>query len=545
MANTKRQTGVDSADLNGMDGQAIRRRLAALVELERPRLQRLWTYYTNRMQVQRNLSGDSTRPYRQGQEWGLPARISGFLPGGDGAMAQLADVARKEVVIENDIAWRIDTMVDYLFGRDVILHSAAADEARRAQIQPVLQAILARCGGLLMLQQMALLGAVYGFVDVMVTLDPAALAQLAGTSSTANDETAPGTRQDDEASGCRASGTSAAQQAGRRLTPQELAGLLRIEVIDPSGAMAWTDPADYRVVRLYGQLHVADRAMPADGQSPADSAGNTLGWLSRLSRWFGNAGSPATDTAQVQVLELISPTQWQRYEDGVLVASGGNSLGRLPVVHIQNTAMPFAYSGGSDVEPLIPLQDELNTRLSDRAYRIALQSMKMYLGKNITGFVDQPIGPGRMYESSDPQADIVEVGGDANNPSELAHIQDIREAMDKVSGVAPVAAGAVKGKIGHLTSAAALRITLMSLLARTDRKRAVYGAGLERICELALAWLDLAGVLPTTPEERAVEINWPSPLPENQMEKLDEAKAKLELGVRAATVLAELGYDVP
>ena len=46
----------------------------------------------------------------------------------------------------------------------------------------------------------------------------------------------------------------------------------------------------------------------------------------------------------------------------------------------------------------------------------------------------------------------------------------------------------------------------------------------------------------TTPEERRVELNWPSPLPENEMEKLDEAEAKLRLGVDRAIVLRELGY---
>ena len=137
------------------------------------------------------------------------------------------------------------------------------------------------------------------------------------------------------------------------------------------------------------------------------------------------------------MLEVITPTRWQRYEDEQLVAEGDNALGRVPLVHVQNTAVPFEYAGASDVEPLMPLQDELNTRLSDRAYRITMQSARMYLGKGIDDFTNLPIGPGRMYSTDNLQAEIVEFGGDAACPSEAAHVADLREAIDKTSGVSP------------------------------------------------------------------------------------------------------------
>ena len=105
----------------------------------------------------------------------------------------------------------------------------------------------------------------------------------------------------------------------------------------------------------------------------------------------------------------------------------------------------------------------------------------------------------------------------------------------------PVAAGVIRDRVGRLTSAAALRVTLMSLLAKTERKRTTYGLAIGRICELSLAWLDKAGVFPTRPEERQVELHWPSPLPENDMEKLQEAETKARLGVPKEVVLKELG----
>ena len=59
-----------------------------------------------------------------------------------------------------------------------------------------------------------------------------------------------------------------------------------------------------------------------------------------------------------------------------------------------HVSQPFAYSGLSEVEPLIPLQDELNTRLSDRASRVTLQCFKMYLAKGIDGFDKFPVAHG-------------------------------------------------------------------------------------------------------------------------------------------------------
>jgi len=227
------------------------------------------------------------------------------------------------------------------------------------------------------------------------------------------------------------------------------------------------------------------------------------------------------------------------------VAEGANSLGRVPVVHIQNIPLPGNYTGLSDVEPLVPLQDELNTRLSDRAHRVTYQSFKMYLGKGIDDFLERPVGPGQMWATHNLNASIEEFGSDDTTPSENAHIDEVRQAMDKISSVTSLAAGLIRGGVGNLTSATALKILFSGLLARTSRKRLTYGAGIGKIAELVLQWLDGAGVLKTTPADRAIEIHWPSPLPIDEGEQLRNAQIKAQLGVPPDRILAELGYDIP
>jgi len=60
---------------------------------------------------------------------------------------------------------------------------------------------------------------------------------------------------------------------------------------------------------------------------------------------------------------------------------------------------------------------------------------------------------------------------------------------------------------------------------------------------MVLAMLDRANIYKTSEADREVDIIFPSPLPENVMEKLKEAQIKKELGVPTEQVLRELGYD--
>ncbi len=587
----------------------LQRNLDRLNSTDALRYRRLWAYYRNPMRIVAVDADDNgaTRPYRQAQEWGLPSRITGVRATSDidSGIEATGEIARKEVVIENDIGWRVDTMVDSLFGKSLTLTSAAPDTNRRAMLSELLRLILAQHGGVSFLQQMALIGGVYGFVDILVKLDRASLTDLSpidraalssctGIADLGQPPVCDEQRDDGKTSDifpaaeipASATGDGAADEFDAASTPVPLlpvtglvqaddrpnsdsqparsissdvlariAKLIRLEIVEPARALPVVSHTDINTIDAYAQTYALPRAAATTSQAPRPTRSFKARWIDRVRRSAtGLLGARDPDMKRrdlsrvssvendIQILDLLTPDAWYRYEDDTLVASGANSLGVLPLVHVQNVAEPFAYEGASDVEPLVPLQDELNTRLSDRAHRIALQSFKMYLGKGIEGFTDLPVTPGRMWETDNADANVIEFGGDAACPSEDAHIAEVREALDKTSGVTPIAAGAIKGRIGRLTSAAALRITLQALLNRTEKKRTTYGAAIERMCELSLAWLDVAGVLTTTAAERRIEINWPSPIPQNESELLEQAEAKLRVGVSREIVLRELGY---
>jgi len=482
------------------------------------RFAKMWQYYLNPVQEADSIGArresSTGRCYVQAQEYGLPPRITGLVHSANAGVfggQRVRDVQRKEVVIENDIAWRINAEVDFLFGKPISFVSKSPNGQKQSQIEAILKEVFAANGGIGFFQDMAVLGGVYGFIDCLVRTGDEIIESIYSSA-----ERRP-------------------KADSQNLSFEDVLKLARtidLELIEAPRALPVLEENDYRKIRYYVQ-HFYQKKNTLSRKST---------FLARLIG--GSSGRRTSDSRQVvAVTEIISALAWQRYEDKQLVAEGELPWGFLPVVHIQNIAQPYYYEGLSDVESLIPLQDELNTRLSDRASRITFQAFKMYLGKGIEGFEDRPVSPGRMWYTDNPEAAIEEFGGDAATPSEDLHIAEIREAMDKASGVTPLVAGVLKSKLGNLTSAVALRLTLMGMLSKTERKRFTYGEGLKRICKIVLAMLDRANIYKTSEADREVDIIFPSPLPENMMEKLKEAQIKKELGVPTEQVLRELGYE--
>ena len=149
------------------------------------------------------------------------------------------------------------------------------------------------------------------------------------------------------------------------------------------------------------------------GSGVAASRGRVAGSAAAVTGAAGGGTAP-----QKFSFDLFGATHWQRYVRSTLAEESANPLGVLPFVRYENQADPAAGSrighagsdaldtGISEVEPLLDLQDELNTRLSDRAYRVTMTSFRMFLGKGIEGFTRLPIGPGQMWSTDNPDAGI-------------------------------------------------------------------------------------------------------------------------------------------
>ena len=284
---------------------------------------RLWDYYANpRFEVagggasERKVS-ESGHCYLQAQEYGLPSRITGLVHSPQGSVFDakaVRDIQRKEVVIENDIGWRVNAAADFLFGKPISILSKAPDGRKRSEIEAVLNAVFAANGGLGFFQDMAVLGSVYGFVDCYIRPARGLLERL--------------------------SSPSPSERLSLRAV-LHLSQAIDLELIEAPRALPVLDEDDYRIIRFYVQ-HFHQKKNSVNRKN------------SFLSRILGATGHH-TDTRQVvAVTEITSPQYWQRYEDKHLVAEGENPWGFLPVVHIQNIAQPYYYEAVSYTHLTLP-----------------------------------------------------------------------------------------------------------------------------------------------------------------------------------------------
>lgn len=321
----------------------------AAADKQRPLMEKLWAYYRNALaptRIAMASGGTGGRWYSQAQEGGLPARFAARP-----VESLLEPRAVREVVVENDIGWRVQAMVDFVFGKPVLIRSTAKDERKREVIEKVLDTLWENSGGIALLQDFATLGHVYGHVDLVLRMNDAALVETGEQ--------------------LRGSDANAALEA-----IVQAVSAMRVDVIEPTRGAPVLDERDYRTMKAYVIRAGVDR----------ENGGKTsgfAGWLGEIARAVVGVRSANTQRESGELLEIISGDAWHVYDDGELVWQSTHGLtdGQVPVAHVQNISQPFVYTGVSEVEPLIPLQDELNARLSDRAHRVTMQSFKMYLAK--------------------------------------------------------------------------------------------------------------------------------------------------------------------
>ena len=279
----------------------------------KPRYEKLWAYYRNPIELIR-ASGTTHTPhgaargwYRSAQEIGLPSRIVGNGTSG-------TENGRREVVVENDIGWRIASMVDFMFGSPIRIESLAEDQSTKQAVEDTLERVWEGSGGIAMLQDLATLGHVFGHVDLLVRIDEQGLA---------------GARPDD---------------ADRWVS---------IEPIDARRGVAVLSETDYREIELYA-LHIAGADTP---ERTAARETARRGWLDRL-RSEKRAAKNHAATSDAGTSEVFTADGWLRIEEGQITEKHEWSLlpGTLPLVHIQNMSQPFVYEGIGEVEGLVGAQ---------------------------------------------------------------------------------------------------------------------------------------------------------------------------------------------
>lgn len=132
------------------------------------------------------------------------------------------------------------------------------------------------------------------------------------------------------------------------------------------------------------------------------------------------------------------------------------------------------------------------------------------------------------------QLNAIEAHGDVS--AAMNYIADLRSSMDEQSRVPAVALGRIQDMSMRPTSGVALRLLFQPLLEKTETKRRLYGRALRDLCQRILA---LGGY--GDGENLPVDIGWPNLLPVDEVQQLQGAQIKLEMGYPLQTIMEELG----
>lgn len=485
----------------------------------------LWLFYTDEQiqipwwDIQSSYNG---RPMATGQELGLPPRILGYdatnvlgLANETQRTARQLKLQRKEPVTQNEIGWRVDTVNDYLYGEHehkprLCIKSELEEENPELaeQIDELLKAVFDANGGGVWFSQFGQKTSVHGWADVLVMMKEGATVNVDKDGNRI------------EGSGMIGGVPMAEGQYG------DFAKNCILTIADPRDVVPLVVPREPN--QLWGWvLYYKTSTNPSlvGAQTSIDDL------MAREEYWL-----EIYTPGRANIFRSVGKGEWES------VASPVVPGGILPVVHCQHNEDRRRYAALGEVEPLIALQSELNTRLSDRAYKTTMAAYKMYFGKGLEKEVKRDVGPGIMWNTANPEAEISTIGDDTKDEGEDIHILQVREALDRISCVPPVAAGDIKDQIGNLTSAAALNVVLRGFQAKLTRVRRQHRAAIEQICAIILLYANEFGVLKTTPEQRAVRVEWSMDIAASENEKLQNATMKKALGIPQETLWKELGY---
>lgn len=230
-----------------------------------------------------------------------------------------------------------------------------------------------------------------------------------------------------------------------------------------------------------------------------------------------------------------------------------NPLGMINVVHIKNMPLAGFCYGQSDLQSIVPLQRELNAKVTDVSDIINYHAAPVTI---IQGARSKNLerGAKKVWGGLPKDAKIynLELSSDLNASNNF--IAMIKKSIHELSNTPEMSLGGA-GAISN-TSGVALQITYSPLLEKTWIKRMTYGSGLKKVVVMSLKLLALKGdedtkatlerILSDKELKRLAfspEIQFADPLPKDEQIQMQLLAQKMNSGLEEPEgALQELGY---
>ncbi len=246
--------------------------------------------------------------------------------------------------------------------------------------------------------------------------------------------------------------------------------------------------------------------------------------------------------------EHITPTTITTYLNDKVQTREDNPLKCIPVVYIPNIPKAGEVFGQSDLKDIIPINKQLNDKMTDISDIINYHSAPVTVVKGAKASKLER-GARKIWSGLPKDSDVFNLELKSDLTAAMSYLTLIREVMFEIGKVPENALGAKKS-ISN-TSGVALHIENQPLMELTRTKWATYSKGIEEINTLILRIakeighpeLDLAKFNALKPRIRyKTSIDFKDPLPKDELIQMQLIAQKMALHLQTRLdALRELG----
>lgn len=231
--------------------------------------------------------------------------------------------------------------------------------------------------------------------------------------------------------------------------------------------------------------------------------------------------------------EFWTDTEIVVFEGGVEVDRMDNPYGFIPFVQIKNFPIAGRTRGVGDLDDIIPLNVELNTKKSDVSEIIDYHSAPITLvyGAKI-GNLEK--GANKVWGGLPKDAKVENLELNGNLSASASYIADVKTSMCEIAGIPETVLGGASA-ISN-TSGVALQYMNLPLIERTRIKRSCTSSGLQRVNKMIL-FLGLHHGLIEKPDDISMrdflhnEVELPDTLPKDELIELQKIQQEMTLGL--------------
>jgi hypothetical protein len=240
---------------------------------------------------------------------------------------------------------------------------------------------------------------------------------------------------------------------------------VRIVPVDVQTLFVESAPDDVRRMRVVRQVRVVPRTAAEVTYNVALIAGTT---------------------ENVTVVEEWSDAAYRVLVDDVPVQDGPNPYGFIPYVIFPNTPRPHEFWGVSDLADILEVNRALDRRLSILAQILELSGNPVTVLENVTGAQGVNVAPGALWElPENSKAYLLDLLAGGSVEQHLRYIEALYRIMDDLGEMPRMSFG----EAGQARSGIALTVQLQPVVQKTNRKRLIWSAAVQRRAEFSLRLL--------------------------------------------------------